>query len=72
VAEERECAAAETVETAIRAARLTMAELPAIRAEVEAAATAAELEALCASNTGGSVSTDYDRDNEFKLAREAV
>jgi hypothetical protein len=71
VAEERECAAAETVVMATRAARLAMAELPATRAEVEAA-TAAELEALRASNTGGSVSTDYDRDNEFKLAREAV
>jgi hypothetical protein len=59
---------------ATRAARLAMAELPATRAEVEAAAaaTAAELEALRASNTGGSVSTDYDRDNEFKPAREAV
>jgi hypothetical protein len=72
VAEERECAVAETVAMATRAARLVMTELPATRAEVEAAATAAEPEALRASNTGGSVSTDYDRDNEFKLAREAV
>jgi hypothetical protein len=56
-----------------------MAELAAARAEVEAAAAtdatcvaAAELEALCASSTGSSVSTDDDRDNELKLAREAA
>jgi hypothetical protein len=56
-----------------------MAELAATRAEVEAAmaadasrAAAAELEALRASSTGGSVSTNDDRNNEFKLAREAA
>jgi hypothetical protein len=56
-----------------------MAELAAARAEVEAAAAAdaaraaaAELEALRASSTGSSVSADDDRDNEFKLAREAA
>jgi hypothetical protein len=55
-----------------------MAELAAARAEVEAAmtadaacATAVELEALRASSTDSSVSADDDRDNEFKLAREA-
>jgi hypothetical protein len=42
------------------------------KAEVEAAAAAVELEALCASNTGSSVSADDDRDNELKLAREAA
>jgi hypothetical protein len=56
-----------------------MVELAAARAEVEAAvatdaarAVAAELEALHASSTDSSVSTDDDRDNELKLAREAV
>jgi hypothetical protein len=56
-----------------------MVELAAARAEVEAAvatdvarAVAAELEALRASSTDSSVSTDDDRDNELKLAREAV
>jgi hypothetical protein len=56
-----------------------MAELAAARAEVEAAAavdaaraTAAELEALRACSTGISVSADDDRDNEFKLARDAA
>jgi hypothetical protein len=56
-----------------------MAELAAARAEVEAAAavdatcaTAAELEALRASSTDSSVSTDGDRDNELKLVREAA
>jgi hypothetical protein len=55
-----------------------MAELAAARAEVEATTTAdaaraavAELKALRASSTGSSVSADDDRDNEFKLAREA-
>jgi hypothetical protein len=55
-----------------------MAELAAARAEVEAAAVvdaarvvAAELEALHASSTGSSVSTDDDRHNELNLAREA-
>jgi hypothetical protein len=61
------------------AARLAMAELAAAMAEVEAAAaadaaraTAAELEPLRASSTDSSVSTDDDRDNELKLAREAA
>jgi hypothetical protein len=56
-----------------------MAELAAARAEVEAAtaanaarAAAAELKALRASSTDSSVSADDDRDNEFKLAREAA
>jgi hypothetical protein len=70
-AEERKRAVAETAVTAARAAKLAMAELTAARVEVEAAA-AAELEALCASSTGSSVSTDDDRDNELKLAREAA
>jgi hypothetical protein len=55
-----------------------MAELAAVRAEVEAAAAAdaaraaaAELKALHASSIGNSVSADDDRDNELKLAREA-
>jgi hypothetical protein len=78
-AEERERAAVETAATAARAARLAMAELAPARVEVEAAAAAdaaravaAELKALRASSTGSSVSTDDDRDNEFKLAREAA
>jgi hypothetical protein len=78
-AEERERAAAETAVTAARVARLAMAELAAARAEVEATAAvdaahvaAAELKALRASSTGSSVSTDDDRDNELKLAREAA
>jgi hypothetical protein len=37
-----------------------------------ARAAAAELKALRASSTGSSVSADDDRDNEFKLAREAA
>jgi hypothetical protein len=56
-----------------------MAELTAARVEVEAATTvdaaraaAAEIEALHVSSTGSSVSTDGDRDNELKLAREAA
>jgi hypothetical protein len=76
-AEEHERAAAETTATAARAARLAMAELVIARAEVEAAAVAdatraaaAELKALRASSTDSSVSTDDDRDNELKLARE--
>jgi hypothetical protein len=79
MAEERERAAAETTATAARAARLTMVEQAAARAEVEAAAvadavraTAAELNALHASSTGSSVSADDDRDNELRLAREAA
>jgi hypothetical protein len=77
--EKRERAVKETAATAARAARLAMVELTAARAEVEAAAAvgagravAAELGALCASSTGSSVSTDDDRDNELKLAREAT
>jgi hypothetical protein len=56
-----------------------MAKLTAARTEVEAAtaadaarAAAAELKTLRASSTGSSVSTDDDRDNELKLAREAA
>jgi hypothetical protein len=49
-----------------------MAELAAARAEVKAAAVAVELEALRASSTGSSVSTDDDKDNELKLAREVA
>jgi hypothetical protein len=78
-AEERERVAAETAVTAARAARLAMAELAPARAEVEAAVAVdaarvavAELEALCASSTGSSVSADDDRDNELKLVREAA
>jgi hypothetical protein len=79
VAEERERAAAETATTAARAARLAMTKLTAARAEVEVAtvvdaarAATVELEALHASSTGNSVSTDGDRDNELKLVREAA
>jgi hypothetical protein len=75
-AEERERAA---VETAATAARLAMAELAAVRAEVEAAsavdatrAAAVNLEALRSSSTGSSVSVDDNRDNELKLVREAA
>jgi hypothetical protein len=56
-----------------------MAELAAARAEVETAATAdaaraaaAELKAMRASSTESSVSTDDDKDNELKLAREVA
>jgi hypothetical protein len=63
---------AETAATTARAVSMAMAELAATRAEVGAAAVAAELEALRASSTGSSVSADDDRDNELKLAREAV
>jgi hypothetical protein len=77
--QEVEVAAAETAATAARAARLVMAELAAARAEVEVAAAAdatravaAELKALRASSIGSSVFADDDRDNELKLAREAV
>jgi pyruvate/2-oxoglutarate dehydrogenase complex dihydrolipoamide acyltransferase (E2) component len=75
--EEHERAAAETA--AARIARLAMAQLAAVRAEVEVAAATdaaraavAELEALRVSSTGSSVSADDDRDNELKLAREAA
>jgi hypothetical protein len=78
--ERERAAAAETAATTAREARLAMAELAAARAEVEAAAAAAdaaraaaaELKALRASSTGSSVSADDDRDNEFKLTREAA
>jgi hypothetical protein len=56
-----------------------MTELAAARADVEAATTAdaaraaaAELKALRANSTDSSVSTDDDRDNELKLAREVT
>jgi hypothetical protein len=56
-----------------------MAELAAARAEVEVVvavdatrAAVAELEVLRASSTGNSVSANDDRDNEFKLARDAA
>jgi hypothetical protein len=75
-AEECERAVAETATTT---ARLAMAELAAVRAEVEATAAtdaaravAAELEAIRASNIGSSVSADGDRDNELKLTRETA
>jgi hypothetical protein len=61
-AEERERAAVETA---------AMAKLAATRAEVETAAAVVELKALRAS-TNSSISTDDDRDNELKLAREAT
>jgi hypothetical protein len=77
--EERERAVADTTVTAAWAVRLAMAELAVARVEVEAAAAAeaacaaaAELKALRASSTDSSVSADDDRDNEFKLAREAA
>jgi hypothetical protein len=69
----------QTAATMARAARLAMAELTAVKTEVEAAAAAdatraaaAKLEALRTSNTGNSVSADDDRDNELKLAREVT
>jgi hypothetical protein len=69
----------ETAETTARAARLAMAELAAVRPEVEATAAAdaaraavVELEALRVSSTDTSISADDDRDNELKLMREAV
>jgi hypothetical protein len=73
-----ECLRAAT-ETAATAVRLVMAELAAVRAEVEAAAAAdaaramvAKLEAMRVSSTGSSVSADDNRDNELKLARETA
>jgi hypothetical protein len=79
VIEERERAAAETATTAVRAARLVMAELTSARVEVEAAAAtdaaraaAAELKALRGSNISSSVSADNGTDDELKLAREAA
>jgi hypothetical protein len=69
----------ETAETTVRAARLAIAELAALRPEVEAMAAAdaaraavVELEALRASSTDNSISADDDRDNKLKLTREAV
>jgi hypothetical protein len=74
--QEAEVAAAET---AVTASRLAMVEQAAARAEVEAAVAAnaaraaeAELKALRSSSTGSSVSADDDRDNELKLASEAM
>jgi hypothetical protein len=56
-----------------------MVELAAARVEVEAAAVAdaaraavAELEALCGSSIGNSISANGDTDDELKLAREAA
>jgi hypothetical protein len=79
VAEKYERVAVETTATAARVARLAKVELTSARIEVEAeaaadtaCAVAAELEALRASSTGSSISVDDDRDNEFKLAREAA
>jgi hypothetical protein len=79
VTEERKRAAAETAATAARAVRLSMVELAAARAEVEAAvamdvarAAAVELKTLCASSTNSSVSANDNRDNELKLVREAT
>jgi hypothetical protein len=76
VAEERLRAATETAATAVR---LVMAELAAVRAEVEATAAAdaarvmvVELEAMRVSSTSSSVSADDNRDNELKLARETT
>jgi hypothetical protein len=78
-AQHRQEAEVAAIETAATAARLAMVKLAAARAGVEAAAAvnavraeAVELEALRASSTGNSVSTDDDRDNELKLAREAT
>jgi hypothetical protein len=63
---------AETVVMVARVARLTMAELTAVRAEVKAAEAAAELEALRGSSISSSVSVDGGTDDELKLAREAA
>jgi hypothetical protein len=68
-AEERERAAAETTATAVKAARLVMAELAAVRAEVEAASAVAE---LCGSSISSSVSADGGTDDELKLVRDAT
>jgi hypothetical protein len=77
--EERERAAAEIVVTAAMTVRLTMAELAAARARVEAAtatdaacAVVAELEALHGSSISNSVSINGCTDDELKLAREAA
>jgi hypothetical protein len=77
--EKRERAAVETAATAARAARLVMAELAAVRAEVEttaaanvARAAAAELEALRCSSTSSSVFVDGGTNDELKLVREAA
>jgi hypothetical protein len=48
------------------------AEVEAVAAVYAARAVAAELKALRASSTDSSVSADDDRDNELKLAKEAV
>jgi hypothetical protein len=49
-----------------------MAEVEVAAAADAARAAAAKLKALHASSTDSSVSVDDDRDNELKLAREAV
>jgi hypothetical protein len=74
-AKDREQAA---TETAVTAARLAMAELTAVRSEVEAAAAdaahvaAAELEALRGSSISSSVSADGGTDDELMLVMEAM
>jgi hypothetical protein len=82
--QEAEVAAAEkheraATETAATAARLMMAELAAVRAEVEAVATAdaaravaAELEALRGNSTSNSVSTHGGTNDKLKLAKEVA
>jgi hypothetical protein len=63
----------------MKAARLAAAELATTRAEVEAAeatvagrVAATELEALCGSSIGSSVSGDDSTNDELRLAREAA
>jgi hypothetical protein len=65
--------------TAVRVARLMMAELAVARVEVEAAVAmdatreaAAELEALRGSNTSNSVSTNGGTNDELEQVREAT
>jgi hypothetical protein len=71
--QEAEVAAVEKRErAAARAARLAMTELAAARAEVEAAVTTAELEALRGSSASSSVSANGGTDDELKLAREVA
>jgi hypothetical protein len=76
-AKDREQAA---TETAVTAARLAMAELTAVRSEVEVEAAAAdaahvaaaELEALRGSSISSSVSADGGTDDELMLVMEAM
>jgi hypothetical protein len=77
--DEHERVTAETTATATRAARLAIAELAAVRVEVEAAVTAnaahaaaTELEALRGSSTSSSVSVDGGTNDELKLASETA